>query len=75
MFKQAKVATVRISYDSEVDALYVRLNDSTIVESAEVHPGIVLDFNAENEVVGIEVLRVQDRVPLAQLKQIPFGSL
>ena len=44
-------------------AVYVRLDDSSIVESEEVHPGIVLDFNGANQVVRIELLTVKDRVP------------
>jgi hypothetical protein len=33
-----------------------------------VSPGIILDFNKQDEVVGIEVLRVKNRIPLASLK-------
>lgn len=61
---------MRIHYDEKVDALYLRLDDSKIVDSEEVRPGIVLDFNAENEVVGIEVLDLKRRVPKVDLKQL-----
>ena len=37
-------------------ALYVRLDDSKITESQEVQPGIVLDFNQENQVVALRFL-------------------
>ncbi len=63
---------MRIHFDEEADALYLRLDESTIVESEEVQPGFVLDFKDGNEVVGIEILRVKERIPLANLKQIPF---
>ena len=53
-------------------ALYLRLDESRIVESEEVQPGIVLDFNEHNQVVGIEFLGVQERVPPANLTQIQF---
>jgi uncharacterized protein YuzE len=59
-------------YDEKVDALYLSLDDSQVVESEEVRPGIVLDFNAENQVVGIEVLDLKRRVPNADLKQLKF---
>ncbi len=50
---------MKIEYDPEVDALYVRLNDdSEIVESAQVERGIVLDYNDKGNVVGIEVMHV-----------------
>lgn len=54
------------------DALYLRLDDSSIVESEEVQPGIILDYNADNQVVGIEILHLKDRVPSANLRQIQF---
>lgn len=63
---------MRMHYDEKADALYLRLDDSKVVESEEVKPGIVLDFNAENQVVGIEVLDLKRRVPTADLKQLKF---
>jgi uncharacterized protein YuzE len=43
--------------------LYLRLDDTAIVESEEVSDGIVLDYNAEGKVVGIEVLYISQRSP------------
>lgn len=63
---------MRMHYDEQADALYLRLDDSRIIDSKEVQPGIVLDFNAEQQVVGIEVLRLKERVPTADLKQLQF---
>jgi uncharacterized protein YuzE len=63
---------MRLRFDEKADALYLRLDDSKIVESEEVQPGIVLDFNEHNQVVGIEILRVKERVPLANLRQMQF---
>jgi len=48
------------------------LDDSKVVESEEVRPGIVLDFNGSKEVVGIEVLGVKRRVPAADPKHLKF---
>lgn len=63
---------MRIRFDAESDALYLRLDESPIVESEEVRPGVILDFNEANEVVGMEILRVQRRLPDADLKQLDF---
>jgi len=63
---------MKMQYDEKVDALFLRLDDSMIVESEEVEQGIILDYNAEKQVVGIEILRLKDRVPSANLKQILF---
>ena len=63
---------MKVHFDEAADAVYLKLDESEIVESEEVHPGIVLDFNALSEVVGIEVLHVKDRIPLAILRQMQF---
>ena len=63
---------MKVHFDEKADALYLRLDESKIVESEEVQPGIVLDYNEESQVVGIEILLVKSRVPLANLKQMQF---
>lgn len=63
---------MKVHFDEKADVIYLRLDDSKIVESEEVQPGIVLDYNEHSQVVGIEILRVKDRVPLANLKQMQF---
>lgn len=63
---------MKMHYDEKADALYLRLDESKIIESEEVQPGIVLDYNADNQVVGVEILRVKDRVPSADLKQVLY---
>lgn len=61
---------MRLHFDPEADALYLRIDESAVVDSEEVHPGVVLDYNDRDEVVGIEILRVQGRVPLADLTRL-----
>jgi uncharacterized protein YuzE len=63
---------MKLHFDEKADAVYLRLDDSKIIESEEVRPGIVLDFNEHNQVVGVEILNVKDRVPLTNLKQLQF---
>lgn len=61
---------MRIHYDEKVDALYLRLDESKVVESEQVKPGIVVDFNAKKQIVGIEVLNLKRRVRKSDLKQL-----
>jgi uncharacterized protein YuzE len=63
---------MKMHYDQTTDALYLRLDESSIVESEEVQPGIVLDFNDKQQVVGVEILRVKERVPSADLRHLDF---
>ena len=43
---------MKLEYDPEADAAYVRLTDAAVVESEEIKPGIILDHDAENRVGG-----------------------
>lgn len=63
---------MRMHYDQTTEALYLRLDESKFIESAEVQPGIVLDYDANNQVVGVEILRVKERVPTANLKHLEY---
>ena len=53
---------MRTRYDPEADALYMRLAEAPIVDSEEVRPGIVLDFDVDGRVVAIEILDVSEHV-------------
>ena len=63
---------MKLKIDKESDALYLRLDESTIVESEEIQPGIVLDYNAENRVIGIEILGLSTRVAPEKLRVLHF---
>ncbi len=58
---------MKLHIDKKADALYLRIDDATIVESEEVAPGIVLDYNESNQVVGIEMLHLSNRSPSLSL--------
>lgn len=63
---------MRVRFDQQEDALYVRLDESPIADSEEVRPGVILDLDEQGEVVGIEILRVGRRLPGARLKHLEF---
>ena len=63
---------MRVQFDEKADAIYLRFDESEVVDSEEVHPGVILDFDKQNQVVGVEVLRVKSRIPLANLKEMQF---
>lgn len=54
---------MKLVVHKEDDALYLRLDETPIIESEEVSDGIILDYNAEGKVVGIEVLYISQRSP------------
>ena len=61
---------MRVRTDEAADALYIRLEELAIVESEEVSPGVILDFDENGRVVGIEMLNVRQRLPAADLKRV-----
>ena len=52
---------MKLKIDKANDALYLRLDETAIVESEEVQPGVILDFDKEGRVVGIEILTLSQR--------------
>jgi uncharacterized protein YuzE len=53
---------MKIEYDRRADAMYIRLRAGTVVESDEVRPGVVFDFDADGKVLGIEMLDVSEQL-------------
>jgi len=51
---------MRISYDSEVDALYIRFIETTVT-TKHVAEGIAVDYAADGRIAGIEVLDARKR--------------
>jgi uncharacterized protein YuzE len=65
---------MKLKVDQKNDALYFRLDESAIVDSEEVKPGVILDYDANNNVVGVEILGLSNRVPLKMLKSLQFET-
>jgi len=47
---------MNIKYDKAADAIYLKLSDAEVAESDEEKPGIILDYDKEGNIVGIELL-------------------
>lgn len=61
---------MKLSVDHESDALYLNLSEDKAVESEEIAPGIILDYDAENRVVGIEMMNLSRRAPAADTHRL-----
>ncbi len=53
---------MKVTYDAETDTLRVLLKDTPIAESDEDKPGVILDLDANGEVVGFEILDASERI-------------
>jgi uncharacterized protein YuzE len=53
---------VKVTYDPEVDVLRILLSDAPIEESDEDKPGVILDYDKDGNVVGLEILEASKRI-------------
>ena len=53
---------MKVTYDADVDVLRILLNNRPIEESDEDKPGIVIDYDQDGNIVGIEILNASQRV-------------
>jgi len=53
---------MKVTYDQEVDILNIELADTEIEESDEDKPGVILDYDAEGNIVSIEILDASKRM-------------
>ena len=65
---------MKFHVDRAADALYLRLDESAIIDSEEVSPGVILDYNEANEVVGVELLHLSKRSVGLNLSTLQFET-
>ena len=53
---------MKVTYDAEVDVLGILLSDKPIEESDEDKPGVILDYDKDGNVVGLEILDASKRM-------------
>ena len=68
---------MKLHYYPETDTLYIDLSEKTSTDSKEIAPGVVLDFDGEGNLVGIDIDRASHVVNLASLEasELPVGKL
>jgi uncharacterized protein YuzE len=65
---QDRGCQVKISYHPDTDSLYIHLSEIPSVDSDEVAPDFVLDFDSDGQVVGIEVQHASKSIDLKTLE-------
>jgi uncharacterized protein YuzE len=53
---------MKVTYDPEVDVLRIVLNSAAIEESDEEKPGVILDYDRDGNIVGMEILDASKRI-------------
>lgn len=58
---------MKLSYHAETDSLYIDLSDRPSAESREISEGVVLDYDADGQLVGIDIDNASAKVDLGRL--------
>lgn len=53
---------MRLSYDKEVDIVYIKFSDKPVFESDEEKSGMVIDYDEAGNVVGLEILEASKKM-------------
>jgi uncharacterized protein YuzE len=66
---------MKIEYDKDVDALYVRLQEKYVARTVEIEDGLNLDIDDEGKLIGLEVLDATRRYSLSDIFNISTENL
>lgn len=58
---------MKLNYYPETDSLYIDLSEMPSVESREISEGVVLDYDADGKLVGIDIDNASHRVEMERL--------
>jgi uncharacterized protein YuzE len=53
---------MKVTYDPEVDVLRILFNSAPVEESDEDKPGVILDYDKDGNIVGLEILDASKRI-------------
>ncbi|MBI4848029.1 MAG: DUF2283 domain-containing protein [Nitrospirae bacterium] len=65
---------MKINYYADTDSLYIDLSEKTSAESLEVAPGIIVDFDESNNIVGIDIDHASKNLNLTNLEITSFPA-
>ena len=68
---------MRVIYDSKTDTLTIILTDTTVAESQEDKPGVILDYDSSGNLVSLEILDASRRIGLPtqiEYQVLPSGT-
>lgn len=66
---------MKIEYDKEVDALYIRIQEKYVSRTQEVAEGVNLDFDEEGRLIGLEILGAAKGYSLSDIFNLSTENL
>jgi uncharacterized protein YuzE len=66
---------MRIQYDREADALYIQMQEKKVTKTKEVEEGLLVDFDEEDKLIGIEILDATKRFELSDIVNLHVENM
>jgi len=66
---------MKLKVDQQADALYLTLSEAPASRTEEVSPGVLVDYDDQDRVVGIELLYLSKRAPETDIRRLLFESV
>ena len=66
---------MKLKADQQADALYLTLSEALASRTEEVSPGVLVDYDDQDRVVGIELLYLSKRAPETDIRRLLFESV
>jgi len=66
---------MRIEYDSDIDALYIRMQEKYVDRTLEIEEGLNLDLDENGKLIGLEVLDATERYSLTDVFDVSTKNL
>lgn len=66
---------MKIEYDGEIDALYIRLQEKYVAKTIEIEEGLNIDLDENGRLIGLEILDATERYSLADVFNISTENL
>ena len=66
---------MEISYDKEADAVYIQFQKGKFVKNKKVDDFTIIDLDKDDNILGIELLKVSERIPAESLSEVNVKNL
>ncbi len=66
---------MKIEYDKDVDALYIRIQENQVARTQEISEGVNVDFDSEGKLIGLEVIDATKLYSLADIFNLSTENL
>ena len=66
---------MKITYDRQVDALYIQLTETRPSHGVDIEEGVTVDVDAQGHIIGIEILDASERLGKEHLHSVTLKDL